>query len=195
MTRTSFVANVGGLLGLCMGFSLVSVAEILYFCIKRNTTGSGWSCCQYLKDKFKLARRSSNNHNQAQNAESAVVGGGGSMAMTITTTRTAAPSTATVTQTDFTTSFTIANNLMWKQEKLCIQISEALFEKHALSFKFQNIPRNILLSFYLFIWQQQCLKKRVKVKGPLFYFDFRRISQQWHCEACQLNLKNAKAFV
>ena len=36
MTRTSFVANVGGLLGLCMGFSLVSVAEILYFCLKRN---------------------------------------------------------------------------------------------------------------------------------------------------------------
>ncbi len=36
MTRTSFVANVGGLLGLCMGFSLVSVAEIMYFCIKRH---------------------------------------------------------------------------------------------------------------------------------------------------------------
>ena len=31
MTRTNFVANVGGLLGLCMGFSLVSVAEIIYF--------------------------------------------------------------------------------------------------------------------------------------------------------------------
>jgi len=28
MTRTSFVANVGGLLGLCMGFSLVSVVEV-----------------------------------------------------------------------------------------------------------------------------------------------------------------------
>ncbi len=27
MTRTSFVANVGGLLGLCMGFSLVSRGE------------------------------------------------------------------------------------------------------------------------------------------------------------------------
>ena len=36
MTRTSFVANVGGLLGLCMGFSLVSVAEILYFGCKRQ---------------------------------------------------------------------------------------------------------------------------------------------------------------
>ena len=28
----SFVANTGGLLGLCMGFSLVSVFEILYHC-------------------------------------------------------------------------------------------------------------------------------------------------------------------
>lgn len=37
MTRTSFVANVGGLLGLCMGFSLVSAAEILYFCFKRHS--------------------------------------------------------------------------------------------------------------------------------------------------------------
>ncbi len=37
MTRTSFVANVGGLLGLCMGFSLVSVAEILYYMFKRQT--------------------------------------------------------------------------------------------------------------------------------------------------------------
>ena len=37
MTRTSFVANVGGLLGLCMGFSLVSVAEICYFILKRNS--------------------------------------------------------------------------------------------------------------------------------------------------------------
>lgn len=36
MTRTSFVANVGGLLGLCMGFSMVSIAEILYFVFKRN---------------------------------------------------------------------------------------------------------------------------------------------------------------
>jgi len=36
MTRTSFIANVGGLLGLCMGFSLVSVAEILYFVCKRR---------------------------------------------------------------------------------------------------------------------------------------------------------------
>lgn len=41
MTRTSFVANVGGLLGLCMGFSLVSVAEIFYFCLKRNLVNSG----------------------------------------------------------------------------------------------------------------------------------------------------------
>jgi hypothetical protein len=42
MTRTSFVANVGGLLGLCMGFSLVSVAEILYFCLKRKCSSWPW---------------------------------------------------------------------------------------------------------------------------------------------------------
>ena len=39
MTITSFVANVGGLLGLCMGFSLVSVAEMIYFCIKQKLFG------------------------------------------------------------------------------------------------------------------------------------------------------------
>jgi hypothetical protein len=38
MTRTRFVANVGGLLGLCMGFSFVSLAEIIYFCLKRNVS-------------------------------------------------------------------------------------------------------------------------------------------------------------
>lgn len=36
MTVTSFVANVGGLLGLCMGFSLVSVVEMVYFVIKEK---------------------------------------------------------------------------------------------------------------------------------------------------------------
>ena len=41
MTRTSFVANVGGLLGLCMGFSLVSAAEIMYFCCKRKHSFDG----------------------------------------------------------------------------------------------------------------------------------------------------------
>ena len=39
VTVTSFVANVGGLLGLCMGFSLVSVVEILYFGIKEKLFG------------------------------------------------------------------------------------------------------------------------------------------------------------
>ena len=36
---TSFIANVGGLLGLCMGFSLVSVVEMVYFCIKEKIFG------------------------------------------------------------------------------------------------------------------------------------------------------------
>ena len=35
MTRTSFVANVGGLLGLCMGFSLVSWGEF-FSCRGKN---------------------------------------------------------------------------------------------------------------------------------------------------------------
>ena len=39
VTVTSFVANVGGLLGLCMGFSLVSVVEMLYFVIKEKICG------------------------------------------------------------------------------------------------------------------------------------------------------------
>ena len=39
VTVTSFVANVGGLLGLCMGFSLVSVVEMIYFCVKEKLFG------------------------------------------------------------------------------------------------------------------------------------------------------------
>ena len=33
ITRISFIANAGGLLGLCMGFSVISLAEILYYCL------------------------------------------------------------------------------------------------------------------------------------------------------------------
>jgi hypothetical protein len=33
ITKTSYIANSGGLLGLCMGFSLISGAEILYHCV------------------------------------------------------------------------------------------------------------------------------------------------------------------
>ena len=32
ITKTSYIANSGGLLGLCMGFSLISGAEILFHC-------------------------------------------------------------------------------------------------------------------------------------------------------------------
>ena len=36
MTLTGFFANTGGLLGLCLGFSAVSLAELLYnFLLKR----------------------------------------------------------------------------------------------------------------------------------------------------------------
>ena len=45
MTFTSYVANTGGLLGLCLGFSFISGVEILYWCcycccgrkMKKNT--------------------------------------------------------------------------------------------------------------------------------------------------------------
>lgn len=33
ITKTSYIANSGGLLGLCMGFSLISAAEILFHCV------------------------------------------------------------------------------------------------------------------------------------------------------------------
>ena len=32
ITKTSYIANSGGLLGLCMGFSLIGAAEILFHC-------------------------------------------------------------------------------------------------------------------------------------------------------------------
>ena len=32
MSRTAYIASSGGLLGLCMGFSFVSLAEIAYHC-------------------------------------------------------------------------------------------------------------------------------------------------------------------
>ena len=36
MTVTGFLANTGGLLGLCLGFSVISLAELVYhFLLKR----------------------------------------------------------------------------------------------------------------------------------------------------------------
>lgn len=32
---TDFIANCGGVLGLCMGVSLLSLAELLYYCLMR----------------------------------------------------------------------------------------------------------------------------------------------------------------
>ena len=32
MTWITWIANTGGLMGLCMGMSFVSIAEILYYC-------------------------------------------------------------------------------------------------------------------------------------------------------------------
>ena len=62
MTRTSFIANVGGLLGLCMGFSLVSVVEILYFCAKRAFK-PGFS----LQPKTKSTTNGNNHRNSGRN--------------------------------------------------------------------------------------------------------------------------------
>ena len=31
MSTTTFIANIGGMLGLCMGFSFVTLVEIFYF--------------------------------------------------------------------------------------------------------------------------------------------------------------------
>ena len=32
ITFTTFVGNLGGILGLCLGFSLVSLVEVIYHC-------------------------------------------------------------------------------------------------------------------------------------------------------------------
>ena len=37
MSRISFLGNVGGLMGLLTGVSVVSLAEFLYFCFKAFT--------------------------------------------------------------------------------------------------------------------------------------------------------------
>ena len=34
MSPTTFIANIGGMLGLCMGFSFVSLIEIFFFASK-----------------------------------------------------------------------------------------------------------------------------------------------------------------
>ena len=61
ITKTAYIANSGGLLGLCMGFSLVSAAEILYHCLfglfspicgggKRNSKDRLYRVYTYNKD-------------------------------------------------------------------------------------------------------------------------------------------------
>ena len=61
ITKTAYIANSGGLLGLCMGFSLVSAAEILYHCLfglfspicgggRRNTKDRLYRVYTYSKD-------------------------------------------------------------------------------------------------------------------------------------------------
>ena len=38
----SFIGNVGGLLGLCLGLSMISIFEIIYFCLKLLITKLQW---------------------------------------------------------------------------------------------------------------------------------------------------------
>ena len=67
VTITSFVANVGGLLGLCMGFSLVSVVEMVYFCIKEKLFGIIDAFCGTSISKPKIKEddnRIVNNHSE-----------------------------------------------------------------------------------------------------------------------------------
>ena len=69
VTITSFVANVGGLLGLCMGFSLVSVVEMVYFCIKEKLFGIIDAVCgtSISKPKTETDNRIVYNHSEVNN--------------------------------------------------------------------------------------------------------------------------------
>lgn len=85
MTRTSFVANVGGILGLCMGFSLVSVAEILYFSLKKQTIDSCRRGNLKKRLKRRLSRKQSRNPSQDYPSLSRTVNAlDGGIAMTLT---------------------------------------------------------------------------------------------------------------
>ena len=46
MTFTTYIANTGGLLGLCLGFSFLSAIEILYWCTR-------FTIVNFLLHKFK----------------------------------------------------------------------------------------------------------------------------------------------
>ena len=68
VTITSFVANVGGLLGLCMGFSLVSVVEMVYFCIKEKLFGIIDALCGTSISKEKADNNQIMHSNEADDA-------------------------------------------------------------------------------------------------------------------------------
>lgn len=53
MSRTAYIASSGGLLGLCMGFSFVSLAEIAYHC---------FICCGLLFSSSSAAKSVDNFH-------------------------------------------------------------------------------------------------------------------------------------
>ena len=59
-----FLANIGGLMGLCLGFSLLSVVELIYFftlrwcvlCCRRRGGGGGGGIQENLRDDESLSR-------------------------------------------------------------------------------------------------------------------------------------------
>ena len=66
MSRTAYIASSGGLLGLCMGFSFVSLAEIAYHC---------FICCGLLFSSSSAAKSVDNFHDNE--CERGTGGGGG----------------------------------------------------------------------------------------------------------------------
>lgn len=60
ITRISFIANAGGLLGLCLGFSVISVAEILYHGILSVWSSFNWNYREK-EDCDKAADKETNN--------------------------------------------------------------------------------------------------------------------------------------
>ena len=53
MSFTNYVANTGGLLGLCVGFSFISILELIFWC---------WRCCMAFKRVINSPQKKKPNH-------------------------------------------------------------------------------------------------------------------------------------
>ena len=60
---------MGGLLGLCMGFSLVSVVEMVYFCIKEKLFGIIDALCGTNMSNSKTGVNKTNSNNEESDDE------------------------------------------------------------------------------------------------------------------------------